>query len=467
MKTNLMNAVSRTPAAVRPVHHFFTTKAGRLLGVALCYGFLLFIGLTPGVASAGGEKVTLCHVPPGDPNNPQELVVAPSAAKAHLKNHAGDHLGPCAKPPECQTDNQCNDANPCTTDTCTAAGACQHAAVSCDDGNACTIDACSTEQGGCVFVPAPGGTCDDSNACTGADTCNDQGACVGAAITGCCLTDADCNDSNACTADVCNTTTHTCSNTETTPPISAECHIYICDPAVGWVDTDVTCLDDGNSCTADVCNPSTGACEHNTIPPSGTEQDCGDGLDNDCDGTIDSADPDCGMPGGECPCVTSADPIWNSTTALAEFISSYGDFYKSPPTCIVSQDMYFFQTTEPQSVAFVPMVAPSMGFCATSSLEALPIDSMQAQACVQRINALASITPAGTCVPPPPSVCTGQTGYVELPVPENCAAYIPCNRELEYPQELCPTGLLFDATSRLCSPPEQVDCGSRPNPDAF
>jgi hypothetical protein len=42
-----------------------------------------------------GQKVLLCHVPPGNPNNPQTLCIAPSAVPAHLANHPGDCLGSC------------------------------------------------------------------------------------------------------------------------------------------------------------------------------------------------------------------------------------------------------------------------------------------------------------------------------------------------------------------------------------
>ncbi len=41
------------------------------------------------------QKVILCHVPPGNPNNPQTLCIAPNAVPAHLANHPGDCLGSC------------------------------------------------------------------------------------------------------------------------------------------------------------------------------------------------------------------------------------------------------------------------------------------------------------------------------------------------------------------------------------
>jgi transposase len=39
------------------------------------------------------EKVTICHIPPGDPDNPQRITIAKSALAAHLAH--GDQLGEC------------------------------------------------------------------------------------------------------------------------------------------------------------------------------------------------------------------------------------------------------------------------------------------------------------------------------------------------------------------------------------
>jgi hypothetical protein len=41
------------------------------------------------------NKVVICHVPPGNVNNPQTLIIAPAAVPAHLTNHNDDNLGPC------------------------------------------------------------------------------------------------------------------------------------------------------------------------------------------------------------------------------------------------------------------------------------------------------------------------------------------------------------------------------------
>jgi len=41
------------------------------------------------------KKVYLCHVPPGNPSNPQTLCISVNAVPAHLGLHGGDQLGKC------------------------------------------------------------------------------------------------------------------------------------------------------------------------------------------------------------------------------------------------------------------------------------------------------------------------------------------------------------------------------------
>jgi hypothetical protein len=43
-----------------------------------------------------GNKVILCHVPPGNPGNPQTICVDASAIPSHLALHPGDCVGPCS-----------------------------------------------------------------------------------------------------------------------------------------------------------------------------------------------------------------------------------------------------------------------------------------------------------------------------------------------------------------------------------
>ena len=47
------------------------------------------------VPGTSGKKVYLCHVPPGNPNNPQTLSISINGVPGHLLNHPGDQLGRC------------------------------------------------------------------------------------------------------------------------------------------------------------------------------------------------------------------------------------------------------------------------------------------------------------------------------------------------------------------------------------
>jgi len=44
----------------------------------------------------GKKKIILCHVPEGNPGNPQTICIAPSAIPHHLEHHQYDCLGPCS-----------------------------------------------------------------------------------------------------------------------------------------------------------------------------------------------------------------------------------------------------------------------------------------------------------------------------------------------------------------------------------
>lgn len=91
-------------------------------------------------------------------------------------------------------DVNCDDANECTDDACTASG-CENTNNTnpCDDGDACTDgDACS--EGSCASGPPL--NCNDGIDCT-ADSCDSQIGCVNTADSGIC------DDGNLCTFDVC------------------------------------------------------------------------------------------------------------------------------------------------------------------------------------------------------------------------------------------------------------------------
>ena len=49
-------------------------------------------------AQAAEPKVTICHVPPGNPANAHTITIGAPAVPAHLRNHPGDAIGPCPRP---------------------------------------------------------------------------------------------------------------------------------------------------------------------------------------------------------------------------------------------------------------------------------------------------------------------------------------------------------------------------------
>jgi uncharacterized repeat protein (TIGR01451 family) len=187
----------------------------------------------------------------------------------------------------CGTPVVCNDSNPCTTDVCNpATGACSSTPLACDDGNPCTTDTCSAATGGCVFTPAPAGsTCNDGDPCTSGDTCvqipgNPNPICQGA---------PKCADADPCTADSCDPATGACLNT---PIVCDDANPCTTDACVGGtcVSTPIAgaVCDDGNLCTTG------GSCQPDpfTGAPTCTSQpvNCDDG--NACTG--DSCDPTTG-----------------------------------------------------------------------------------------------------------------------------------------------------------------------------
>jgi len=48
----------------------------------------------PPAASAVNEKVTICHIPPGNPDNAHSITISVSALQTHLDQH-GDSIGEC------------------------------------------------------------------------------------------------------------------------------------------------------------------------------------------------------------------------------------------------------------------------------------------------------------------------------------------------------------------------------------
>ncbi len=159
----------------------------------------------------------------------------------------------------------CDDGNPCTTDSCNPALGCAHGNSNdaCDDGNACTTnDQCLGGQ--CKGGEPP--ECDDGNVCT-TDSCQPNQGCVHA------LNSAPCNDDDVCT-------------------IGDHCHLGQC------IGSGTLTCNDGNPCTVDSCNPAAGCVFTASNAPCDDQNACTTGdlcKDKACVGTA-ALDCDDGNP---------------------------------------------------------------------------------------------------------------------------------------------------------------------------
>ena len=142
---------------------------------------------------------------------------------------------------------ECDDKNPCTSDSCDNKLGCLHIAnsLACDaDGSVCTVNDICTDK---VCVAGAKKVCDDGNVCTD-DACDKVTGCVTAANV------AVCNDGNACTnGDVCGA--GKCGGLVLSCDDKNICTTDTCDVTKGCASTDNTiACDDSNACTSgDVC----------------------------------------------------------------------------------------------------------------------------------------------------------------------------------------------------------------------
>lgn len=94
------------------------------------------------------------------------------------------YLGECQYVPvpnNCGPNNTspCDDGNACSSLDCCQDGECKGVMDACDDYNPCTTDSCDKSSGECIHMPVQDGTtCDDINGCTKMDKCQ-AGKCAG------------------------------------------------------------------------------------------------------------------------------------------------------------------------------------------------------------------------------------------------------------------------------------------------
>ena len=239
---------------------------------------------------------------------------------------SGDGLGPCevaaCSPVDgaCVTvpagdGSACNDGDACTIGDRCSDGACAGQQLYCDDANPCTADSCSA--GGCVYSNLQDTPCDDANPCTLGEVCNGLGQCAGGANS------CACGDTTECptnTADLCAGT--------------IVCAGGFCRNDLSSV-TQGTCADASDPCKVGRCDPSSGGCVVDNVP-DGSGCDDGDACttgDTCVSGVCAGTAIDCG--GSTCAPM-ACDPTEGCLADGAADVSSCG--CETTADCAASED---------------------------------------------------------------------------------------------------------------------------------
>lgn len=174
-------------------------RALRGIGGGLIGGVLASLGA--GKAWAAGNKVTICHVPPGNPANTHLISVAPSAIPAHLKH--GD--GVCAP----GNDDCCFNSGTSTavcTNLDSDAGNCGECGHVCNKCAVCSGGSCTCDHficGNSLPLCGTGGSglCFCDNDIDGNCNCFDNFFCN--TFPACPNGQSDCPPGTLCVADTC------------------------------------------------------------------------------------------------------------------------------------------------------------------------------------------------------------------------------------------------------------------------
>jgi hypothetical protein len=155
----------------------------------------------------------------------------------------------------------CDDGNACTGGDVCLAGKCSGTGLTCDDNNPCTSDTCDVGLQKCVYTNHTN-ACDDGNRCTVGETCS-AGKCGGGAAL-------PCGDGNVCTTDSCDPATgcRYANNTLTCAVARCEGGKYLAATtcAAGACPAQVaTSCDDGKVCTTDSCDAALGCLHANNL----------------------------------------------------------------------------------------------------------------------------------------------------------------------------------------------------------
>jgi hypothetical protein len=294
---------------------------------AVAAGSLVTCPVADTLASTGGCATSLCVPATGNceptPLEDGTACVSDGVCQVGATCAAGLCVGGTA--------SVCDDANPCTEDSCDPGLGCAYQpladGIACDDGSSCTVgDECTA--GSCKGVGAC--ACQADAECAGfddGDACTGLVRCLGGRCTLDPATVPVCDDGNPCTQDACDSASGACSFTplggstcDDGDPctIGDQCVLESCQG------TPKAC-EDADPCTWDACNPLTGACVATKLECDDqnpcTQDACAAGgqcLHAAVDGPCDDGDPctagdTCGFsacqPGAPTPgcCATDAD----------------------------------------------------------------------------------------------------------------------------------------------------------------
>jgi hypothetical protein len=193
------------------------------------------------------------------------------------------------------------DATPCTTgDVCEensscVSGRCEGVPKDCSEVPECYVGACDMFSGICEQIPQSGIECDDGDACTMSSMCS-FGSCTGGVPLD---ADGDGNRPVSCGGDDCNDDA-----AEEDPDNLDEIGLCgdgfdnDCDGCEGTAGNDSDCggTETGPDCTngAGVDDDCDGCANANDSDCGGTEVQCAAAGDDDCDGCLNAQDVDCG-----------------------------------------------------------------------------------------------------------------------------------------------------------------------------
>lgn len=257
----------------------------------------LYVGDVKFVTTAGGPAVVSLEECLGEFSTAGVETTLLSAPTTNILNVLGN---PVTINVQCDSHADCNDQNPCTSETCT-----------------CTTNGC---PGTCIYTNnSSSTTCDDGLFCTTNDRCNGAGVCISTTQT--CVLPMQCNeDLNQCYLVECQSNFECADATMCTVDV---CVNFICQH------NPVNC-NDGVACTVDSCDPETGVCSY-----TANDAACATGLfcdANRCDLQFDCVkDHECmfnGDPGNPCPNASTCDEVNdNCGGCLAPSVQAAGSRY--------------------------------------------------------------------------------------------------------------------------------------------